>query len=643
MSGIKAMKLWQKLLVGAVAMAVAGVLVFWLFASVLAPHLVQITLEVDPTNVTTKSVEAMLAVKPDLAKGFEPQMKQVRVMNSATGKTADEIYFALYGEYSIVCGNCGYSLSAEAGVKKDQTCPNCQAVHSPKLRHQAYIDAIKAKAGGPLDVLLTIGEGGFTCKTIQPCGHVFSAEEMADLSKGLKCPDCSMVYLPSGSTEAAQKAARKDLKLEADGSFICDARTNTKNACGYVFPAGTVVDPDHLPVCPQCDHQFTRADLGGMIKAAAVTVTAEKPILINYTMEYGSEKGAYEKAAANLKLIVTEVSAQIAKKSAGDYKAIEHGENIVHPAKNVLNTGVRTIIATIAAVILAGMVAYVVLSKAPFSLAFRRLLAYTVLVLLSILCIIFFYILFINATRAHADIQSRFTLLPGANVVGNWKSLMSNSELPVWRGMFNSLVVAGSVAVLSTYFSVLTAYAIHAYQFRLRNFAFKFILLVMMVPSQVSALGFVEMMTNWFHLDNTFWPLIIPSIAAPTVFFFMKQYMDSALPLAIVEAARIDGSSEFGTFNRIVIHIMKPAIAVQAIFTFVGSWNNYFTPALLLNKKNMKTLPILIAQLRSADWLKFDMGQVYMMICLSILPVIVVYLCLSKFIIAGVAVGGVKE
>ena len=87
---------------------------------------------------------------------------------------------------------------------------------------------------------------------------------------------------------------------------------------------------------------------------------------------------------------------------------------------------------------------------------------------------------------------------------------------------------------------------------------------------------------------------------------------------------------------------MKPSIAVQAIFTFVASWNNYFTPALILNKDKVKTLPILIAQLRSADFLKFDMGQVYMMIAFSIFPVIIVYLILSKYIVGGVAVGSVK-
>ncbi|HML49133.1 MAG TPA: carbohydrate ABC transporter permease, partial [Clostridia bacterium] len=174
-----------------------------------------------------------------------------------------------------------------------------------------------------------------------------------------------------------------------------------------------------------------------------------------------------------------------------------------------------------------------------------------------------------------------------------------------------------------------------------KNAVFKFILLVMMVPSQVSVLGFLDMINRWGLLDS-FLPLILPSVASPIVFFFMKQYMESALPTAIVEAARIDGSGEFATFNRIVLPIMKPAIAVQAIFSFVSSWNNYFVPARVLRSNNKKTLPILIAQLRSADWLKFDMGQVYMMITLSIVPIIVVYLLLSKFIVRGVSLGSIK-
>ena len=111
---------------------------------------------------------------------------------------------------------------------------------------------------------------------------------------------------------------------------------------------------------------------------------------------------------------------------------------------------------------------------------------------------------------------------------------------------------------------------------------------------------------------------------------------------SIYEAARIDGAGEFYTFNKIVLPIMKPALAVQAIFSFVASWNNYFIPALVLDSADKKTLPILIAQLRSADFLKFDMGKVYMMITIAILPVMIVYLLLSKYIVRGVALGSVK-
>ena len=170
---------------------------------------------------------------------------------------------------------------------------------------------------------------------------------------------------------------------------------------------------------------------------------------------------------------------------------------------------------------------------------------------------------------------------------------------------------------------------------------FTFILAVMMIPTQVTALGFIQLLGK-MHLDDSFIPLIVPSIAAPVTFFYMKQYMESSLPASLIEAARMDGSGEFRTFNSVVLPIMKPAIAVQAIFSFVSSWNNYFTPALILHDDKKKTLPILIAQLRAADWLKFDMGQVYVMITFSILPVIVVYLILSKHIVQGIALGSVK-
>jgi multiple sugar transport system permease protein len=270
----------------------------------------------------------------------------------------------------------------------------------------------------------------------------------------------------------------------------------------------------------------------------------------------------------------------------------------------------------------------------------RRAIAYVVLALVTFFCLFWFLILFINATRSNGELQSGFTLVPSTHLLENWKNLLAGT-LPVWSGLFNSLFIATASAVLCTYFSTMTAYAIHAYDFKGKRYIYAFILAVMMIPTQVTALGFIRFM-NKLGLIDSFVPLIVPSIAVPVTFFYMKQYMDSSLPVSLIEAARIDGSGEFRTFNSIVLPLMKPAIAVQAIFTFVSSWNNYFTPALVLQSDSKKTLPILIAQLRSADWLKFDMGQVYVMIAFSIFPVIIVYLILSKHIVQGVALGSVK-
>lgn len=270
----------------------------------------------------------------------------------------------------------------------------------------------------------------------------------------------------------------------------------------------------------------------------------------------------------------------------------------------------------------------------------RRTIAYAVLIFMVVLCLFWFYVLVINATRSNGELSKGFTPVPSKYLWRNWTNLLKGT-LPVWSGLINSLIIALCSAVLSVYFSTMTAYAIHAYDFKLKKPVFTFILMVMMIPTQVTALGFVQLISR-MKLEDSFIPLIVPTIAAPITFYYIIQYMESNLPISLVEAARIDGSGEFHTFNRIVLPLMKPAISVQMIFTFVSSWNNYFIPALVLHSDKKKTLPILIAQLRAADFLKFDMGQVYVTIAFSIFPVIVVYLILSKFIVQGVAMGSVK-
>lgn len=461
-----------------------------------------------------------------------------------------------------------------------------------------------------------------------PEGTDLSAKPVTELYKR------QIKLISAGRPASGLTLTQMYIEVYGEEAFVCPS-------CGAKLPAETDISKKFT--CQSCSTDVETKMMAQPFKDAMVKVTdklrlsGDTGIVFTST---GNNKAANRRMVG---MLAREADIAITQQAAKDYPdRAEQGVNQVSEAQDLGNSNPRTLIFAFLAATVLGMVCYMVFTTSASNVAFRKLMAYTLLAVLTVLCLFFFYILFVNSTRTHSEIQTHLSLLPGCNFVNNWKSLMADITLPIWSGMLNSLIISACCALLSTYFSTLTAYAIHAYQFKLRNFAFKFILLVMMVPGQVSALGFVEMMNGW-NWNDTFWPLILPSIAAPAVFFFMKQYMESALPLAIVEAARIDGSSEFGTFNRIVLHIMKPAIAVQAIFTFVSAWNNYFTPALLLKKDSMKTLPILIAQLRSADYTKFDMGKVYMMICLSILPVILVYLCLSKYIIAGVAVGGVKE
>ncbi|MBQ6783322.1 MAG: carbohydrate ABC transporter permease [Acholeplasmatales bacterium] len=275
-------------------------------------------------------------------------------------------------------------------------------------------------------------------------------------------------------------------------------------------------------------------------------------------------------------------------------------------------------------------------------LTIQRVLVYTFMIVLTIICLFFFYLLFINATRSHAELQAGFSMIPSSHFFENMKSLWTNTGLAnVPRGMLNSFIIASLSAIVTTYFSALCAYGIYAYDFKGKKAAEVFILAIMMIPSQVSSVGFVQMCDQMGWV-NQYWILIVPGIAAPATFFYMIQHLRATLPLELVEASRMDGSNEFMTFNRIVLPIMKPALAVQLIFSFVASWNNLYLPTLLITDKDKKTLPTMLSLLRSADFTKMDMGMMYAAIFISIVPVMIVYIFLSKSIIKGVTSGSVK-
>ncbi|EWM53513.1 carbohydrate ABC transporter permease [Ruminococcus flavefaciens] len=282
-----------------------------------------------------------------------------------------------------------------------------------------------------------------------------------------------------------------------------------------------------------------------------------------------------------------------------------------------------------------------------FKIKLKSTILFIWFLILTIICLLPIYILIINATRSHTEIANGLSFIPGGNLGQNFKRVFTSPEYKIaynaLHGYKNSLFITCCSTFLTVFFSALTAYGIHVYDFKLKEISYSVILLVMMVPMQVTSAGFVSFMSD-LKLTNTYWPLILPSIAAPAVVYFMRSYMKSSFPLDIVEAARIDGCGEFRTFLSIAIPMMKPAIAVQAIFAFIASWNNFYTPNMILISVDMKkkTLPMMVSALQSSD--KFnDYGAIYLAIALSIIPIIIAYVLLSRFIIAGVALGGVKE
>ncbi len=274
-----------------------------------------------------------------------------------------------------------------------------------------------------------------------------------------------------------------------------------------------------------------------------------------------------------------------------------------------------------------------------------KVFIYIVSIIFSIMTLFPFVMLIANSYKSTFEVQSSTLSLvsehPFANLKNNWKIITSKDAFHPGVGFKNSFIVATLSTILNVYFSCLTAYAITAYEWKLRDGFNAMIMAVMMIPGTVTMIGFYQMAYK-IGMINKLSVLILPSIAAPMVVFFMRQYLQASLSMEIVQSARIDGAGEFRIFNQIVIPLMKPAIATQAIFAYVGSWNNLFTPMILLTDKNKKTLPVMVALL-NGDIYKKEYGAIYLGLLATVLPLIVVYAFLSKYIVEGVALGGVKS
>lgn len=262
---------------------------------------------------------------------------------------------------------------------------------------------------------------------------------------------------------------------------------------------------------------------------------------------------------------------------------------------------------------------------------------YILLIILTLICLVPFYIMLIDATHTNGEIASKLWILPGTALLDNYHRLVESVD--IWRGFGNSLFIAVAVTLVSGYFSALTAYGFSRYKFKGNKMLYAIVLGSMMIPMQLGFIGFYQLISK-MHLLNSYIPLIIPSIANASSVFFIKGYTDGAVHESLIEAARIDGSGEFAIFNKIGLPLIMPSVATMSIFTFIGTWNNYLTPLILISDMEKYTLPIM--QVVAKGVYKTEFGAIYTCIAISVVPIMIAFAFLSKKIIGGLTIGGVK-
>jgi multiple sugar transport system permease protein len=270
----------------------------------------------------------------------------------------------------------------------------------------------------------------------------------------------------------------------------------------------------------------------------------------------------------------------------------------------------------------------------------KQTFVHVIMLLLGIIALVPIYLLLINATRSTEQINTGITLIPGGNAMFNW-GILTGRGFQIWQGFGNSAIISISTTVLSVYFSAMTAYGLHIYKFRGRAVLWTAILIIIMLPATLSIIGFFQFVSI-LRLRDSYIPLIIPSIAAAGTVLFLRQYMMSAISVELIDAARIEGAGEYRIFNSISLPVMLPALAAQSIFTFVGSWNNFITPFILISSEKKYTLPMLVQSLRGNIY-RAEVGAIYLGISISLIPIILFYAFMSRFIISGITMGGLKE
>lgn len=262
-------------------------------------------------------------------------------------------------------------------------------------------------------------------------------------------------------------------------------------------------------------------------------------------------------------------------------------------------------------------------------------LVYLFMILIALVCFFPFYTMLISATHDNYHITSTVTLLPGKHLAENYQRMMLNKN--IWLGFWNSMKLGVSNTTLNLYFSCLTAFGFSKYRFKGQKTLFGFILIMMMIPGQIGIIGFYRLISD-MKLLNSYVGLILPAISNCFAVFFFKQFMDSSVPNELIEASLMDGCSEIRIFHNIVLPCMGPALVTQGVMSFIGNWNSYLTPLIILSSTSKMTLPVLLASIKSGSG-SADYGAQYVGMIISVLPLLILFSFANKVIMTKISVG----
>lgn len=263
-----------------------------------------------------------------------------------------------------------------------------------------------------------------------------------------------------------------------------------------------------------------------------------------------------------------------------------------------------------------------------------RTLIWVFLIFVAVITLFPFWNMLISSTHSNLNITTKFNLLPGNMFMDNYRRLTQNTN--IWNAFKNSIILSVSSTALGLYFTAMAGYAFSKIRFPGNGALYSFVLLTMMIPGQLSMIGFYKEMVD-LRLINSYFPLIITSIAGSFSVFFFKQYLDGAIPNELIEASIMDGCSEIRIFHSMTLPLMVPALATQGVLSFIGNWNSYLSPLILLNETKKMPLPVVIASIRSSAGVA-DYGGQYVGILLSVIPLLILFCFCSSLILDKISI-----